>query len=488
MITQDMQKFSDKLKKLGIKYEFINHPPIRSVEEGLLFLGIQAADGVSTLILRSDDQFIAVLRRDDNHLDLERIQKLTGGKQIRLADQDEVVKVTGYPVGATPLINDLPMLMDETILKRKTVYGGTGSFEYDIKISSQDLLKVTKARVVDIVVGMRKRILTGDTPTGKLHLGHYVGTLENRVKLQDQYETFIILADLHSFTTLADQPQLVHQSTLEVAIDNLAVGLDPKKVHIFIESQIPEIYELAAIYSMLVPLPRAMRNPTIKDEIKMKGLGENYSLGFLNYPIYQAADITCVGANLVPVGKDQLPHIEQTREIVDKINSTYGEVLVKPVGLVGKIGKLVGTDGSPKMSKSLGNTIMLSDSAQEVKKKVMSMFTDPTRIHPTDPGHVEGNPVFIYHDAFNPNKEEIKQLKERYRQGTVGDIEVKEKLVRVINELLEPIRERRLFYENHPDEVRDILAEGTRVAREEAKKTLEAVREVTKLEYGLTKA
>jgi tryptophanyl-tRNA synthetase len=329
----------------------------------------------------------------------------------------------------------------------------------------------------------KKRILTGDTPTGRLHIGHYVGTLENRVKLQDEYDTFIILADLHAFTTLSHNPEKVRESTTEVAIDNLSVGLDPKKVHIFIESEIPEIYELAAIYTMLVPHARALRNPTVKDEIVMKGQGETFSLGFVNYPMYQAADITCVGANLVPVGKDQLAHIEQTREIVDKFNSLYGEVLVKPEGLVGKVGKLVGTDGNPKMGKSLNNTIMLSATKEEVNKVIMSMYTDPNRIHPTDPGKVEGNPVFIYHDIFNLNKEEVEDMKDRYRKGTVGDVEVKRKLVDAMNTFLEPIREKRAYYENHLDEVKDILHEGTKITREETQKTLDKVREAMKIKY-----
>jgi tryptophanyl-tRNA synthetase len=327
----------------------------------------------------------------------------------------------------------------------------------------------------------KKRILTGDTPTGKLHLGHYVGTLANRVKLQHEYETFIILADLHAFTTLSEYPEKVKEATFDVALDNLSVGLDPVKVHIFIESQIPEIYELAAIFSMMVSYARALRNPTIKDEIVMKGLGENYSLGFINYPIYQAADITCVGGELVPVGKDQLAHIEQTREIVEKFNSLYGGVLIKPEGLVGEVGKLIGTDGNPKMSKSLGNTILLSATKEEVHQAVMKMYTDPNRKHSTDPGKVEGNPVFVYHEVFNPDKQEVADLKERYQKGKVGDIEVKKKLIVALNNFLDPIREKRAFYENHKNLVKDILTEGTRVTRLEAQKTLDMVREAIKM-------
>ena len=329
----------------------------------------------------------------------------------------------------------------------------------------------------------KKRILTGDTPTGKLHIGHYVGTLANRVKLQDEYETFIILADLHAFTTLSELPEKVRESTIEVAIDNLSVGLNPENVNIFIESQIPEIYQLASIYSMLVSHNRAMRNPTVKDEIMSKKQGDNFSLGFVNYPVFQAADITCVGADLVPVGKDQIPHIEQTNEIVDKFNSLYGETLVRTKALIGEVGKLVGTDGNPKMGKSLNNTIMLSASHEEVNEIVKNMFTDPNRIHATDPGRVEGNPVFIYHEAFNSDQEEVEDLKQRYLEGKVGDVEVKQKLALALNNFLEPIRERRRYYESHRDEVIDILKQGTKVTRQEAQTTLEKVRQAMKISY-----
>lgn len=480
------KKIIDRLSQGNIKYEIIEHPPIKTVEEGLAYLGISAKQGVSTLIFKTDSGFIAVYRRDDHQIDVNKIKLLLDTKELLLATKEEVLQVTGAPVGATSLVNDLPAIADQTILEQDFIYGGTGSFEHDLKIKPADLIKISGAKLADIIKdqnNLGKRILTGDTPTGKLHLGHYVGTLENRVKLQNDYETFIILADLHSFTTLAENPEKVREATIQVLLDNLAVGLDPKKVHFFVESQIPEIYELASIYSMLVPYSRAMRNPTVKDEIKSKGKEDTYSLGFINYPIFQAADITCVGANLVPVGKDQLPHIEQTREIVEKFNSLYGQTLVMPEALVGRVGKLIGTDGNPKMGKSLGNTIELSATVEEVKQKVRGMFTDPNRIHPTDPGKVEGNPVFIYHDNFNPNKEEVEDLKKRYREGKVGDVEVKEKLIVAINNFLEPIREKRKYYEQHMEEVMEILKEGTKVTREATIMTLEKVREAIKAKY-----
>src|SRR3989344_4307810 len=326
---------------------------------------------------------------------------------------------------------------------------------------------------------MKKRILTGDTPTGKLHLGHYVGTLENRVKLQDQYEMFIILADTHALTTLSATPELIKNYAREVLLDNLSVGLDPKNVTFFIESGVSEIYELAAIFSMYVSHNRALRNPTIKDEISSKSLGDQFSLGFVNYPIYQAADILCVKGQLVPVGVDQEAHLEQAREIARAINKlTNSNIFPEPEALIGRVGKLVGTDGNPKMGKSLNNTIYLSDSTEEVEKRVMNMFTDPKRIHPTDPGTIAGNPVFTYLDSFAKEKDKgkIDEYKDRYEKGEVGDVEVKKYLAQVLNNFLNPIRERRLEYESQPEVLDKILVEGTAKTKKVASETLSEVR------------
>ena len=333
-----------------------------------------------------------------------------------------------------------------------------------------------------------KRILTGDTPTGKLHLGHYVGTLENRVKLQNEYETFIILADTHALagkTQDSANASQVKENTLQVAMDNLAVGLDPNKVTIFIESEVPEIYELAAIFSMYVSHNRALRNPTIKDEIKMKAMGDQFSLGFINYPIYQAADILCVKGELVPVGKDQEAHLEQTREIARMFNKISPGLFPEPKALIGRVGKLPGTDGNPKMGKSLGNCIYLSDSAEVVEKKVMDMYTDPNRIHANDPGTVEGNPVFIYLDAFGQESDKIQvtRYKDQYTKGQIGDIEVKKYLVSVLNNFLDPIRQRRDKLEKDSGLVERVLKEGTEKARSEAQKTLAEVKKAMKLDY-----
>jgi len=329
----------------------------------------------------------------------------------------------------------------------------------------------------------KKRILTGDRPTGRLHLGHYVGSLQNRVKLQDEYDQFVMLADVQALTDNFENPEEVRKSIKEVLLDYLAVGIDPLKTTILIQSLIPEIAELTVFYLNLVTLERVLRNPTVKDEIKQKGFGQNIPAGFAMYPVSQAADITVFNASLVPVGEDQLPMIEQTREIVRKFNSLYGQVFVEPEALLGEVKRLPGIDGNAKMGKSLGNCIYLSDSKEEVERKVMSMYTDPDRIHSTDPGKVEGNPVFIYHDVFNPDKAQVADLKERYQEGKVGDIEVKEKLFVALNNFLTPIREKRKEFEGKDKILDQILKDGTEKARGVAGETMKKVRKAMKIDY-----
>lgn len=332
---------------------------------------------------------------------------------------------------------------------------------------------------------MKKRILTGDRPTGRLHLGHYVGSLQNRVLLQDQYETFILIADVQALTDHFEHPEILKQNIREVLADYLAVGIDPEKSAICIQSLIPEIAELTLYYLNLVTLARLQRNPTIKDEIQQKGLAKSLPAGFLAYPVHQAADITIFEANLVPVGKDQLPMIEQTVEIVREFNRLYGNVLVIPEGRVGLFPRLPGIDGQAKMSKTLNNAIYLSDDSKTIEKKVMRMYTDPTRIHPTDPGHVEGNPVFIYHDLFNSNKDEVEDLKSRYEKGTVGDVEVKRKLAEALNCFLDPIREKRADVARDEKRLNDILMDGTGRARAIAQETMRKVRQAMQIDYKL---
>lgn len=317
----------------------------------------------------------------------------------------------------------------------------------------------------------RGRLLTGDRPTGKLHLGHYVGSLENRLRLQEEYECFFLVADYHVLTTGTERTHEIGQNILDLILDYLSVGIDPEKSTIYLQSLVPEVAVLHLIFSMLTTVPRLQRVPTLKEVMRDLKL-ETASLGLLSYPVLQAADILMVRADVVPVGKDQASHLEVTREIARRFNELYGPVFPEPETIAGRVGTLVGTDGQAKMSKSLNNAIFLSDDAPTVTRKVSGMFTDPTRIHPTDPGHVEGNPLFIYHDAFNKDAAEVEELKERYRKGTVGDVEVKKRLARALNEFLGPIRERRAKLAADPRRLEEIIVEGSRVARREAQETL----------------
>jgi len=329
---------------------------------------------------------------------------------------------------------------------------------------------------------MSKRILTGDRPTGKLHLGHYVGSLKNRLKLQDEYEVFILVADLHALTTNVDT-SVIKQNIKDLILDQISVGIDPKKVTFCVQSGIPEAQELAIIFSMLVPKPRLERMPTLKDVMRDLKI-ENPSLGLLSYPVLMAADILMVKANLVPVGKDQISHVELTREIAQKFNSIYGEMFPLPEALIPEeLGTLPGVDGKTKMSKSLGNAIFLSDNEKAVREKVAKMYTDPTRIHSTDPGDVKNNSVFIYLDAFGAQEDKLKieDYKEKYKKGKVGDVEVKQYLTYVLDKFLNPIRERRARLEKEAGLVEKTLEEGTKKARSEAIDTLNKVKEAMKL-------
>jgi tryptophanyl-tRNA synthetase len=314
-------------------------------------------------------------------------------------------------------------------------------------------------------------MLTGDRPTGQLHLGHYVGTLKNRIKFQHNYESFFLVADLHMLTTRnrPDDIQGTFENARHLVLDALAAGIEPKAVTFYLQSAVHEIHEMYTLLQNMVTVSRLERVPSLKE--MARDAGAEMSYGLLGYPVLQAADILCVRANLVPVGKDNLAHVEIAREIARRFNTTYSPVFPIPESVVGNVPILVGTDGKEKMSKSLDNAIFLTDSAEEVERKVMAMFTDPKRVHADVPGTVEGNPIFIYHDAFNTNLAEVDDLKTRYRAGKVGDVEVKQKLAVAINTMLDPIRERRSLYET-PGLVEQILFEGTKKVRVEIKQTL----------------
>ena len=350
----------------------------------------------------------------------------------------------------------------------------------------------------------KRRLLTGDTPTGRLHLGHWVGSIENRLALQDEYDCYFILANIHAFTTRADKPDDIRQSTLDIATDYLACGIDPKRSTLFIQSDIPAIPELTFFLSMLVPFTRVMRNPTIKDEIRDKGLGENYSFGFPLYAVGQMADILAFRPHIVPVGEDQAPLIEMTRETARRFNQLYCNVdphtldpdYLDKGGLfpivdvkLGRSRRLIGT-GAPstdgrllKMSKSLNNAIFLSDGPDTIKKKVMNMYTDPSRLKATDPGTLENNPLWIFHEIFNPDQAWVRDASLRYQQGSIGDVECKQRLIDVLVAFIDPIRKQRLIFEKDPGQVLAFLQEGARKANEITHETLMLAKKAMKQDY-----
>jgi tryptophanyl-tRNA synthetase len=329
----------------------------------------------------------------------------------------------------------------------------------------------------------RKRILTGDRPTAKsFHLGNYYGTLANRVKLQDEYDSFFLIADYHMLTTRVTDLEEIGQNIRELVTDYLAVGIDPRKTTIYLQSLIPEVTELFLYFAMLVTVPRAERIPTLKDKMRDHNLAVP-TYGLLGYPILQAADILMVKGDLVPVGRDQESHVELTREVARRFNELFGEVFPVPEALIPEGGMLPGIDGAGKMGKSLGNAIFLTDDPRTVEKKIMSMYTDPNRVNATTPGRVEGNPLFAFHDVFNTNKAEVEDFKRRYREGKIGDVEVKRRLVAAVEEFLAPIRERRARYAADPAGVDRIIKEGSDRARDEARRTLHEVRAAMHLDY-----
>jgi tryptophanyl-tRNA synthetase len=334
---------------------------------------------------------------------------------------------------------------------------------------------------------LKNTILTGDRPTGRLHLGHYVGSLKKRVEMQadPNNKLYIMIADMQALTDNAKNPEKVSSNVLEVALDYLAVGLDPSKSTLFIQSQIPQLAELTMYFLNLVSVGRVRRNPTVKSEIEQKNFGEGVPTGFFIYPVSQAADITAFKANLVPVGEDQKPMLEQTQEIVHSFNNTYSPVLVEPKAVLPPkgMGRLPGIDGNGKMSKSLGNGIYIADSADIVKKKVMSMYTDPNHIHVEDPGQVEGNMVFTYLDVFGTDKEYIAELKDHYRRGGLGDVKIKRYLIDVLEAEFAPIRARREELAKDPAAVMAILQKGSKEAEEVAAKTLVEVKSAMGIAY-----
>jgi tryptophanyl-tRNA synthetase len=339
-------------------------------------------------------------------------------------------------------------------------------------------------KIKEIKMAHESIVLTGDRPTGPLHLGHYLGSLKQRVELQDIYKQYVMIADMQALTDYFDRPEMVHKNVLEVCLDYLAVGIDPQKTTIFIQSMIPEIAELTMYFLNLVSVSRLLRNPTVKTEVASKGFEERLPAGFLIYPVSQAADIVIVKGTIVPVGEDQLPHIEQTNEIINAFNRMYGvDIFGHVTGRISKTPRLPGVDGKVKMSKSLGNAIYLSDSADSIAAKVMKMYTDPDHLHVNDPGKVEGNVVFSYLDIFDGEVEAVAELKAHYQRGGLGDVKLKRHLIDVLENIIAPIRQRREQLAQDPQAVMNIALVGSDKVRHVAAQTMDEVRRAMRLDY-----
>lgn len=496
------RKIVEKLKIMGIKYQEIDQRAAkdRSVDELVRVTGMKYSEGMSTLFFRTEKgEYVVILRRDDRNVISKVVKKLSGSKSLNFAQESDL-EALGFEAGlVSPVLlgelqnsYDIKVYVDSKVIENDFVICGIAKEGFGLKIKVGDLLKLLGRYEVGEITeanekrqsGVKKRILTGDRPTGKLHIGHYVGTLKNRVLLQDEYDQFVLIANIHALSDNSDNPKMVKESILELLCDYYAVGIDFDKTTVYIQSEVPEVHEIFMYLSNFATVQQIMHNPTIKTELKQNSMEDSTPLGFFIYPIHQAADILCVNASLVPVGKDQAPMIEDTRELVRKFSKTYGvSSLNEPEGLYGAQVNVPGIDGNEKMGKSLNNAIYLSDSEEELRKKVFKVYTDPNRIRATDPGTVEGNVAFIYHDLFNTDKEEVADLKKRYVEGTVGDVEVKEKLFIAMNNFLTPIREKRLEAESMKEELLNKALEGSKKVRKIARGIADTMKEAMLIKY-----
>lgn len=496
------ERIIEKLRRSGVKYNIIDQTAAksRSIEDLVAVTGMTYGEGLSTLFFVNErDEIIVILRRDDRNVKSGEVKKVTKSKSLNFASES-LIEELGYEKGlASPVLleeisleRNIKVLVDKKSDEMTRVICGLAKEGYALEIQKDELFKlIGKYEVVDITepnekrqMGVKKRILTGDRPTGRLHIGHYVGSLKNRVALQDEYEQFVMIANVQALTDNFKTPEKVAENISELLCDYYAVGIDFDKTTVFIQSEVPQIHEIFVYLSNFVSIQQIQHNPTIKSELAQRGFEQSTPLGFFMYPIHQAGDILCVNADLVPVGKDQAPMVEDCRELSRKFNSTYGvKVLSEPKALFGAEQNLPGTDGDSKMSKSLNNCIYLSDSEVELRKKVFSMKTDPNRIKATDPGTVEGNPVFIYHDLFNENREEVEDLKNRYKAGTVGDVEVKEKLFVAMNSFLKPIREKRAEAENIRVELMKKALNGSEKVKGIAQSVVNEMKKAMKISF-----
>jgi tryptophanyl-tRNA synthetase len=489
----DRKKIENELKKAGVKYEVVqlpievgNNPDLRVHAQ---FHKRELKYMIATLVYKTEKGLIAVQKRGDCKIKSAKLKKQLGIQDLSMVSAEELMGL-GFIPGHVPALDlNIPVYIDRNIGELEILYIGLGTPEFILKVSYADLNKLNNAKVVDVCEidqdsGTKKRILTGDRPTGKMHIGHLFGTLLNRVKLQDEYEQFLIMANIHALSDNADNPMKVREGILELMCDYYAVGIDFAKSTPYIQSEVPEVHEIFMYLANFATVQQLNHNPTLKTELKQNGMEGSTPLGFYLYPVHQAADILCVNADLVPVGIDQAPMVEDTRELARKFNSMYKvNLLNQPQAMFGVEVNVPGIDGNAKMGKSLGNGIYLADSEDDLRNKVRKIYTDPSRIHATDPGNIEGNVAFAYHDLFNENLDEVADLKARYIAGKVGDVEVKEKLFNAMNVKLTPIRERRVAAESRKNEFLDIAMEGSKKVRSIARGIADQMKEAMKIKF-----
>lgn len=505
MIDPKVKKYSEELKKLGIEHKIAEHPELKTPSETLSYLGLTLADGSSTLVMKADNEFVAVIRRDDCKLDFAKIKKELDVNNLRMASEEEFTKLTGLPVGAARVFNpELKTLLDKKLFEKDYLTGGSGSFTYSIQSKTEDLKKIPDSVVVDIakivketdiLKSGKKRILSGITPSGDgtLHIGNYLGAVAQFIEFARTHECFLMVADLHALTTIQNRETL-QKNTETLIINELALLGDLTNIVFFRQSDVLEHAELTWILNNVTPLGLLKRAHAYKDKLTKDVMEEEINLGLFNYPILMASDILLYKPDFVPVGKDQKQHIEICRDIAGRLNKTYkADVLKLPEPYIPEdVAVVMGTDGKRKMSKSLGNIIGIFEDESVIKKQVMSTYTDPTRIRATDPGHIEGNMVFNYLDFFGDptssrdaglrGASKTDQLKEDYKAGKIGDVEVKNYLFESLMKTFKEARERYQELKSNPAKVKKILSDGAEKARQTASKTMIEVREA----IGLT--
>lgn len=482
-----VKEYCKKLDKLGISYKLLGHPKMREVQDVMDYLGFPVEEGFSTLVMKTEKGYVAIIRRDDHQLSVKKVKKFLGVKELKMVESKEFEKLTGLPSGAVHVLPPVKkMLLDKQLFEKEYLIGGSGSLDCSVKYKTEELKKIPHSKMVDVILDERKqvkisRVLSGITPSGdQLHIGNYFGAVKPQFDLQDKTEAcYYFVADLHALTTVQDRDRL-ESNIVSNVLDYIALGLDTENSAYFRQSDVPEHSLLAIVLANYVSFGLTNRMHAFKDKLAKGVSKESINMGLFNYPILMAADILLYKPDGVPVGEDQRQHIEFARNVAKSFNRAHDEVfpIPEPVIATGHKGKVVGTDGDRKMSKSLGNKIDIFSNEEVIKKQIMGCFTDPNRVRATDPGKVEGNPVFIYHDLINDDKKEVGDLKERYRKGKVGDVEVKERLFEAHMRLFKDARKKRKELEKNPEIAKKVLKDGAKKARDFSKKTIKEVYEV----------